>query len=67
MWLSQRFQGMTSALTPLYSLSSLLAGPAVAITRVQYIEAISVQRAYTVSLRSLRAMASRNASLIGVG
>lgn len=67
MWLSQRFQGLSSALLPVYSLSSLLAAPAVTAAHFHCVEANSVQRAYSSSLRYLRALASKHASLIGVG
>ena len=67
MWLSQRFQGLTSALFPVYSLSSLMASPSVTANFVYYTEANAVQRAYSTSLFGLRAVASSYASLLGVG
>jgi len=67
MWLSQRFQGLNSALIPVYALSSLLAAPAVSATNVYHIEANCVQRAYSASLFGLRAVSSQYASLLGMG
>lgn len=67
MWLSQRFQGQTSALFQVYSLSSLLAAPSVPATCVYYTEVSTVQRAFSTSFFGIRAVASQYASLLGVG
>jgi len=67
MWLSQRIQGLSSPLLPLYSLSSFLAAPATTATNINILEANIVQRAFSTSLFGLRAVASQNASLLGVG
>jgi len=67
MWLSQRFQGLTSALFPVFSLTSLISASTVTSTSVYYIEASSVPRFSSTSLFGLRAVASQYASLLGVG
>jgi len=67
MWMSQRFQYISSALLPLYSLSSLLAAPAVTASQIHCVEASSVQRAYSFSIPFLSALATQHASLLGLG
>jgi len=67
MWLSQELQGLTSALYPVYSLSSFLASPAAGMANVYSTERITIQTAYSSNLFGIRAVASRYASFLGLG